>query len=405
MVLTYSIYVILAILFIWGIKFSGFGNKYHEDYLDKDSTKCLAGLAVLFVILHHVSQRPAFQDVTQELWFFNDIGFLVTSVFLFNSGYGLTISAKNNPNYIKTFARKRILTVLIPFVISNIIFAIYRYIYGAPIMECILGALGLVAINPNGWFPITLLIMYLVFLFNQKHIKKDSVQIIIYILTTILLFSIFCVNGHYAWWSGDNGKPLNLMLLQNKAWWQQMQILLFSGEWWVNSAVTFVVGVVFGKWKDQIFNWFKKGYWIKLIICICLFAGSYIMFREVRDTYGYWNEYAMMGPGIKDKFITASAQYLVPVFFILSIAILNMKVKSVNPLTRFLGNTSYETYLYGVIVLDAFMFLLGNEGTRVLKPYNYNLAIYAYAVTLVTVLIGFIMNKLDKFIIKKIVKK
>lgn len=129
------------------------------------------------------------------------------------------------------------------------------------------------------------------------------------------------------------------------------------------------------------------------------------MFREVKDAYGYWSEYAMMAPGIKDKFITASAQYLVPVFFILSIAILNMKVKSINPLTRFLGNISYETYLYGVIVLDAFMFLPGTAGVKVLKPYNYNLAIYAYAVTLVTVLIGFIMNRFDKFIIKKIVKK
>lgn len=406
MILTIITYILLLVLFIWGAKFFGFKDKFDDNYLDKTSTSALAGFAAILIIIHHISQQDAFRYVSLELFEFVDLGFLITSIFLFNSGYGLTVSKNNNPDYLKGFFKKRILVVLIPFVISNIVFSIINIVYGGAIEKSILGAFGLVVINKNGWFPIVLIIMYLLFLFNQKYIKSFKGQIAIYLGTIILLYTVFIFNGHYAWWSGTNTPWISPNALMDKEWWQQMQVFLFSGEWWVNSAIAFVVGVVYGEYKEKIFNFFKKGYWIKLLVLFVLLIFTFKNYIWVRESIGYWTEYGVGGPGIYDKFITASSQFFIPVIFIVTLETLMMKVRIGNKVMKFMSFISYETYLYGVISIELFSFIINKYGTpSVLEPYNYNLAIYTVCVLISSIVIGFITNRIDRLIISKTIKK
>jgi len=402
MLLSYLVYTLLIIVSLIGVKV--FANTYDDNYLDIEETKALSGIAAICVILHHISQRPAFQDLTKELFFFNDIGFLITSIFLFCSGYGLTVSLNKNPKYLDDFVKRRFSTILIPYALSNVVFSIYYFFNGQPLSKCLIGLTGLIAINPNGWFPVVLFVLYATFLFNNKIVKNKVGQFFVYLAVVILMYTIFCVGGHYAWWSG-NGTWINPSVASNSVWWKQFQTLLFSGEWWVNSAIAFVLGVFYGWYKEKIVEFFKKGYIFKLIICVVLFALSYKIFRNVRDIYGYWSEYAFMGPGIKDKFITAAAQFLVPVFFILALLVLMMKIRVNNKFLQFMGKVSYETYLYGVLSLNLLSFLIGSYTPIVKNPYHYNLAIYCFGVIALSVLIGFIMNKVDSVLIKKFNKK
>lgn len=405
MILSYAVYAICILLILWGIKFAGFENKFNDDFLDKSSTKAICGFFALTIIFHHISQREAFQDITRELYFFNQIGYLFVLLFFFSSGYGLTVSADSNPNYLDNFKR-RVLTVFVPYFVTNVIFTAYNAIGGIEPLKAILGVLGLIGINPNGWYPVVLLIFYGVFYFSRKHIKKSGLRLVLYFLTTILLIVVFCVNGHFAWWSDTPGWWFNYSEVSKAAWWRQNQILLFSGEWWVNSCIGFFVGALFGTYKDKIVNWFKKGYWIKLIVLIVLFVASYRFFNEyVIVHYGYWTEYGYRDPRILDKLITSFGQLAVSLTFILALVVLMMKVRTENPVTRFLGTITYETYLIGNLVIVGFEFLINKNNHPYANPSHSNLAIYAVAVVIVTIVLGFALNKLDGFLVKKLTSK
>lgn len=403
MVLTYGIYVILIALVLWGSKFAGLKG-FNDDSLDESTAKSVRGLAALLIIFHHISQRPAFQDVTKELFFFNNIGYLFVTIFFFSSGYGLTVSAKSKPNYLKTFVTKRLPKILIPFFVTNILFAIYNGINGMNIVRIILGIFGIVNINSNGWYPIVIIIMYLVFYFAQKHIKKDSIKLLAYFLTTVVLACIFCVNGHFAWWADKPGWWITSNGFSKASWWMQQGVLWFSGEWWINSTIGFVVGASFATYKDKIISFFKKGYWLKLLVCIILFAVSYKIFFDTNNKVGgYWTEFSCNSPQIGTKFKLSALQTCASLFFTILIQVILMKFETKNPITIFLGKISYESYLIGVLALDAFNFLIFNGINPIIKqPYHYNLIIYTIAVVLSTILLGYLINKLNKLILSLI---
>ena len=90
MYLTYTVYVLLLALFIWGGKFAGFkNNQFHEDSSSLDSMMSLRGFAALGVILHHISQEGAFQwaggghGKPGELSIFVNAGYLFVAIFFF----------------------------------------------------------------------------------------------------------------------------------------------------------------------------------------------------------------------------------------------------------------------------------------------------------------------------------
>ena len=88
-----------------------------------------------------------------------------------------------------------------------------------------------------------------------------------------------------------------------------------------------------------------------------------------------------------------------------------MKFRTENPLSRFLGKFTYETYLYGLVALESFQFLEyrsdGNGGwvLQAWSPWNWNLILYTVAVVAVTILVGFLMNRFDGWLIGKITGK
>lgn len=408
MILTYGVYILIFVIILWGAKFSGFTDKFNDNCLEASSFKQIRGIAVLLIILHHISQRDAFQYSTKELFFFNNIGYLLVTIFFFSSGYGLTTSAKSKPNYINTFIKKRLPKILIPFFVTNIIFAIYYLIIHAmPLPQIIIGIFGIVNINSNGWYPIVILIMYLVYYFATKYLKKDSSRIIAYILTTIILICIFCVNGHFAWWAGKPGWWLSQNGFAKASWWMRQGVLWFSGEWWVNSTISFAVGAIFASYKEQIFNWFKKYYWLKLLILIVLFVVSFKTFNSINDKVGgYWTEFSSSKPQIQTKFMLSALQLPVSLFFAICIPVIMMKIKINNPITNFLSKISYETYLIGVIALDSFNFLIYGKYNPIVKnPYHYNLIIYTICVILGSILLGYIVCKLNNLIIDRLTSK
>lgn len=409
MLLSYVVYLLCILFLLWGGRFAGFGDKFHEDFLSKDSTKSLCGIAALFIIFHHIAQEWPFYGVTRELIFFNDIGFLLVSIFFFTSGYGLTLNADRDPDYMESFGRKRLLALLLPFYVTNILFALnYIAIGKASLPKILFGVLGLTQINPNGWFPFVLLFFYLVFSFSRRHLKTVRARLWLYAAATLFVLAAFSVMGHFAWWAGKPGWWLAPDGFANAPWWMQKRTLWFNWECWMNSSIGFVLGAATASYREKIVAWFKKNYWLKLAAFTALFALSLVLFRGVRRRLGYYTENLGPTPGILPKFITGLSQQPVTVFFDLALFAGMMKFRTENRLSRFLGKISYETYLLGLVALESFQFLeykadgAGGWAAMTWEPYNWNLILYTLAVVPVSILVGYLVNKLDSLLIRKL---
>ena len=85
-----------------------------------------------------------------------------------------------------------------------------------------------------------------------------------------------------------------------------------------------------------------------------------------------------------------------------------LKYKVSNPVSRFFGKYSLETYMMNLIPLTAFRFLIYKMDPQwgsmpVYKTGNYNLAIYLVAVFAATILLG-MFYKLLCGLVQKLVK-
>ena len=74
--------------------------------LSSKSSKCIKGLTALLIVLHHISLKIEGGGFVYKQY--AKMGYLLTAVFLFYSGYGLMWQYINKPDYEKKFYRKRL---------------------------------------------------------------------------------------------------------------------------------------------------------------------------------------------------------------------------------------------------------------------------------------------------------
>ncbi len=417
MYLTYTVYVLILALFIWGGKFAGFKkDQFHENSSSLDSMKSLRGFAAIGVILHHISQEQAFQWANNfgtkpgELSIFVNAGYLFVAIFFFCSGFGLIKSLETKPDYFNGFLKKRVLKALvIPYYVSIIIYGILRFASGerfAP-LQWVTNLVGITMMNPYAWYPIIAAILYIAFYLIFKNIKNRKVCYILLAAVILLLGMIFCVNGHFPWFAG----PKNWWLsqsgeLQNK-WWTQQQVWWISGEWWINSCPAFLIGMLFAQFEDQIRLWFKKFYWGKLLLVLIITAATFMLSGFGQMHFGWWTEFNGNGPDIGKKIATYFCVIPYSMAFPLMLFTIMLKYKVSNPVSRFFGKYSLETYMMNLIAITAFRFLLYKPHPQYgsmpfYKAGHYNLAIYFAAVFAVTILLGLLYKFLCGLIQKKI---
>ena len=398
MYLTWGIYALFLLMLLCGGRFAGFGrDRFHEDPMAWDATRSLRGFAAVGVMLHHISQEQPLQDA-HEMSLFVNAGFFFVAIFLFCSGYGLYMSLTEKPGYLDSFPRKRLKYVLIPFYVNIAVFAVYKLICGVrlPALQWVTNALGLSMMNEYAWYPIVLLILYLAYWLCFRRAEKPGVPILLIFALTLVMGVIFCAEGHCAWWAG---KKNWFIYGFSSEWWMQQKVWWFNGEWWVNSAVAFPIGIAFAANREKLNAWLKKGYWFKLAACLALCVSFHWLSRYLQGAFGYWSEYAGRGPGIGNKLICFAGQLPEVGFFVCSLYMILMKYRAVNPVGRFFGRISLESYLYNLIPIEVFRFLLYTRyGSPIRQAGHLNMVWYALAVLAASTLLGWIFHRLDNLI-------
>ncbi len=416
MYLTYTVYALILALFIWGGKFAGFKKEnFHEDSASLDSFMSLRGFAAIGVILHHISQENAFQVANHygtkpgELSIFVNAGFLFVAIFFFCSGYGLIKSLETKPDYFNGFIKKRMVkTLVIPYYVSILIYALLRFASGerfAP-LQWVSHLLGFSMVNEYAWYPIVAFFLYLAFYLIFKNIKNRKICYILMAVIIVLLGMIFCVNGHFTWWAGQKNWWLGASPLHEK-WWAQQKIFWFSGEWWINSCPAFLIGMLFAQFDTQIRDWFRKCYWGKLALVLVLTVAAMILSGFGQMRFGWWTEFNGNGPDIGKKIATYFCVIPYSMLFPVLLFTIMLKYKVSNPVSRFFGKISLETYMMNLIAITAFRFLLYKPHPQYgsmpfYKAGHYNLAIYFAAVFAVTILLAFLYKFLNGLIQKRI---
>lgn len=397
-------------LFIWGatVKF-GKRDEFNDDFLSPEVMKSLRGFAAIGVILHHISQEWTFQE-SGILTPFVNAGAYFVAIFFFCSGYGLLKSLDTKKDYFKGFIKKRVVrAIVVPFYVNAVIYALFYAVAKIPLepAQWVTNLLGITMMNQFAWFPIVLVILYLLFYFCFRFIKNRPVCFVIIFICMVLMGIGTCIMGHYAWWAGEPNWWMTEKGWETAQWWMGEKIFWFHGEWWVNSMPAFLTGLIFANYEKQIVAFFKKRYALKFHILLAVTMLFYQLSQFGQSKFGYWTEFNMNGPEIENKIITYFCQ--VPLFLVLAftIFIFMMKYHVKNPVLAFFGKYSLHTYLMNLAAIMLFRFLEYNfedSPFYVGGEYN-NLYLFAVAVIIFSTLFGVweqkITEKVQKFLFEK----
>lgn len=399
--ISFIVYGLFLISFAIGIKIAP-RKSFNEDSLSLNAMTSLKGILALFVIMHHLSQQTLFQK-TETISFFKDIGFLFVGIFFFTSGYGLYKSFSTKENYLKGFPKKRILPIVITYYLMIAIYAIYYLISGNDFSgaDWIRKLSGFTLINSQSWFVYVIVIMYFAFYFVYKNEKLRKHGILILLIVALLQGALFVVNGHFPWWIGEERWWMTPGAFGNVSWWQLPCVLIFEGEWWVNSTVAFSFGVFVAQKENSIIEWSKKNYWVKfaitvVILALVTFAGLWSL-----SNIGYWAEFGG-SIGIWQRgvcYLIQCVQCIATCFFLM---MLMRKIYVQNKFYNFLGKRTLEIYLLQEMVLFAFAFLIQvDRKTPIFKPYNTNVILDIGVVVVTVVISSIIFNLICKVVSKK----
>ena len=112
-----STYLVIAVAIL--VLFTTFKNSTHSDVFPISVTNELKGLGILTVVFAHF----AYMKVTNSDFLFplSIIAGVGVDLFLFMSGFGLTVGMLKKPMKVSDFYKKRVIKIFIPFWIALII--------------------------------------------------------------------------------------------------------------------------------------------------------------------------------------------------------------------------------------------------------------------------------------------
>lgn len=346
LIFTQNIYIyLLAFLIIPLILFYKciiFNNKnYNTEFLSKPTTDCIKGLCIIVIILHHVALRMQPPRLMLPYTFF---GHLAVSMFLFLSGYGLTMSKLKKENYLNKFFSKRLSKVYLPFVLVNaltLILLFFALNTKFSVIQTILYLSGLKLIDSTQWFVISILLFYVVFYLSFKFFKLEAAPkiILVYALSYFLILISFRF-----------------------------------GEWWYNTVFCFPIGVYIALYYNKFTHFMKKNYTVICLSSLISFASFFYLGHFILTIFSV-------------LFNTISS--ICFVFLMLSLLFkINFSAKPF----IFIGSISYEMYLIHMKIFVPYFGCIKIKG-------SYTVYIYLALV----ILVSFLFNKLFKLMRKPII--
>ena len=309
-----------------------------NNYIAMDTCKQIRGIMAVIIMLHHISFMVDFGVALNFI--FRQVGATATTIFFFYSGYGMMLGLMNNPHYLKGFFKKRMVTVLVPFLIAGFAYGLFLLFAGrgAEVLKRLGKLLHGGTFLPYAWFVFTLLSLYCIFYLSFKWLSDFRKGILVCSALTLILALLLCY-------------------------------LQFE-QFWYTSSFAFVFGLLFA-YNFESFDGFLKSYKIpKATVTVILFLALTIF-----------------GKGISNAYIVLVLKNFRAILACIIILYGSMLIKRKNKLLLFLGMISYEFYLYHGVMMDVF------------SPMAGNVLWFTVLVAFTNTIISFLFNMIDTKII------
>lgn len=229
------------------------------NFLEYRVCEFAKALMMMLVIIHHIAQRIHDVEGASELYFsvlFKLSGPYLCALFFFFSGYGLTYSLLNKPDYLKGF-KQRILNLVVPYVIANIAFfihllirtfhetgaagihlALFNTIRRVVVLECS----GMTLVN-FAWFIDELILFYFLFYLCNRFVSAwKSLGLQFLFLTAMVTLFIYWGWGAWRYYSVFGfifGQGIYLITAQHKT---KIERLAYTGIY-IGVCTIFIVTI------------------------------------------------------------------------------------------------------------------------------------------------------------------
>ncbi|MDO4188586.1 MAG: acyltransferase [Lachnospiraceae bacterium] len=333
--ITLLVYPILIILLLVNSKFAG-KNEFNNEWSSIGQSKAILGFISICIVCHHTAQQTSVVwlesgNIVNGLNFFNDIGFVLVSLFFFWSGYGLFKSTIKKQRYLSGFIKKRLVPVWIPYFVVCLLFTFLRLFILDEKMSTTYKVTNFTGITTGysyGWYIQAIIIFYLLYYIAFKYGAYEFDKI------------SFVWAGTFLWIATG-------ICIDHNAWFMR-------GEWWYNSVILFPIGVTFAKFDSEIIDFLKKKYMLYTVCSLILTVIFMGFYKIMEGEYGYYGEVMGVKTGIKIlwRIMTLAPQILCAISFVLFTIMLSLKLCIGNRALKFLGEHTLEVYLTHGFFLD-----------------------------------------------------
>ena len=314
----------------------------NKDYISKDGTAAVKGCFLILVFVCHLTQYITAWNNWDFVFlrFTKGLGQLVVAMFLFYSGYGVTLSAKNKGiDYVKRIPKHRFLSVLIQFDIAVLLFLITKLILGwkFSLKTTLLSLIGWSSLGNSNWYIFAILVLYLIsflsfFIFRKSPVCSAA-------LSTVLIAALV------------------LGLKQCKEYW------------WYDTLICYAMGIWFAVLKDPIENLLSKKYVTESLLL--LFAAAFFI------SYRY----------IHVRFLCYEIS---AVLFTVMILLFTRKVSVQNRVIKYLGDHLFSLYILQRLPM-IFLFR---------TPLLQHKVLFSLVCAAITLILGYVFDKLTPKLIK-----
>lgn len=280
------------------------------------------------------------------------IGIIAVATFFFYSGYGLMSSYLKKENYLKSFFSKRIMKVLIPYIIAIIITYLTYLLtkYKLTPMEIFNSFFDGDPVVRFSWYVLVILYFYVIFYITAK-LFKEKYKINIAILIGTIFYCLFATN------------------------------YLSLNNWWINSCFSFFIGVFWASYKDKYVMRIKNNKKvISYSIVVALLSATVVGVQFLIS--GYTVSQMKEFSGLADYIMKSPISIIFMNIMCISLMVLFFNIlKKVNLNDRifnFLGNISFEIYLYHGMV----MYLLRNQYCYLKWDFIYAILVIVFSIIL-----------------------
>jgi len=280
-----------------------FRSKYistgNDSFFDQHNTKAMRGFWCLIVVLVHIPQ--GYKNPIQDM--IGSFAYIGVTFFFMTSAYGLSTSVNKKKDSVRNFWRTRLPKLIIPIIITNVIFALlFSIMFGEKISIDSL-------LTINKW--VRWLIGCYVFFWIGHYFnwKKEIRWLIVCCLVVILSISIYYMR----------------------------YIGIVQMTTWCTESIGFVWGMMLFVWFEKIKGIFLQKWSLKAIAACLLSLILGVSYLNLKGII-FWGDY-----------ILKVALGLAILSFIL---ILNRKIQIGNKISLLLGEVSFEVYLAHGSVLE-----------------------------------------------------